>query len=109
MLEAVLERVKHDGLQDGHLHIMAHIARRTTTTPSATCAQHAPVGGARHLHDPKKTDRMEDLNRDGRIELGDAKLLYDEIDKMLTGRSTSDSRAAWVLSGKRGAPALRAR
>jgi uncharacterized protein YcbK (DUF882 family) len=33
--------------------------------------------------DPAQKDRMADLNGDGRIDIQDSKLLYDEIDRML--------------------------
>ena len=39
--------------------------------------------------DPDKKNRMEDLNRDGRVDIQDAKFLYDEIERMLT---TKESR-----------------
>jgi uncharacterized protein YcbK (DUF882 family) len=33
--------------------------------------------------DPEKADRMADVNRDGRIDIQDAKALYDELERML--------------------------
>jgi hypothetical protein len=30
-----------------------------------------------------KNDHMEDLNHDGRIDIGDARFLYDEIERLL--------------------------
>jgi hypothetical protein len=37
--------------------------------------------------DPLKKDRMEDLNRDGKVDVRGAKFLYDEIDEMLTDKA----------------------
>ena len=37
--------------------------------------------------DPQKKDRMADLNHDGRIDLQDAKLLYDEIERLLASKA----------------------
>jgi hypothetical protein len=36
--------------------------------------------------DPKDMNRMEDLNRDGRIDISDSKYLYDEIEAWLTDK-----------------------
>jgi len=87
MLEAVLERVNTMGFKTDTLHIMS--AYRTPYYNHAIGDVRYSMhqwGGAADLYiDPKKTDRMEDLNRDGRIDIRDAKFLYDEIDKMLTG------------------------
>jgi hypothetical protein len=85
VLEAVLERVNTIGFKTDTLHIMS--AYRTPYYNHA-------IGDVRYsMHqwgsavdiyvDPKEKDRMEDLNRDGRIDIGDAKFLYDEIEKLL--------------------------
>ena len=48
--------------------------------------------------DPENRNRMEDLNRDGRVDVQDAKCLYDEIERMLARRRNSrSSRAAWAF------------
>ena len=40
-------------------------------------------GGAADIYiDPKDNDRMEDLNRDGRVDIDDAKYLYDRIEEL---------------------------
>jgi len=36
--------------------------------------------------DPKDMNRMEDLNRDGRIDVSDSKYLYDEIESWLADK-----------------------
>ena len=86
-LEAVLERVNAMGFKTDTLHIMS--AYRTPYYNRAIgdvrYSMHQWGSAADIYVDPKKNDRMEDLNRDGRIDTRDAKFLYDEIDKMLTG------------------------
>jgi len=86
LLESVLERVNTMGFKTDTLHIMS--AYRTPFYNHA-------IGDVRYsMHqwgsavdiyvDPKEKDRMEDLNRDGRIDIGDAKFLYDAIEQLLT-------------------------
>jgi hypothetical protein len=33
--------------------------------------------------DPQHRDRMADLNHDGRVDIGDSRFLYDEIEQLL--------------------------
>ena len=36
--------------------------------------------------DPDRKNRMEDLNRDKRVDIDDAKFLYDDIERMLAAK-----------------------
>jgi peptidase M15-like protein len=87
LLEAVLERVNTMGFKTDTLHIMS--AYRTPYYNHAIgdvpYSMHQWGSAADIYVDPKERDRMADLNRDGRIDVQDAKFLYDEIEKMLAG------------------------
>jgi hypothetical protein len=84
-LEAVLERVNALGFKTDTLHVMS--AYRTPYYNHAIgdvrYSMHQFGGAADIFVDPDNKGRMVDLNRDGVIDLGDAKFLYDEIDRML--------------------------
>jgi hypothetical protein len=85
-LEAVLERVTELGFRVDTLHVMS--AYRTPFYNRAigdvTYSMHQWGSAADVYVDPGTGDRMADLNRDGRIDVGDAKYLYDEIEQLLT-------------------------
>jgi uncharacterized protein YcbK (DUF882 family) len=84
-LEAVLERVNALGFTVDTLHVMS--AYRTPFYNHAigdvTYSMHQFGSAADIYIDPLKNDRMEDLNRDGRVDTEDSKFLYDQIEKML--------------------------
>jgi hypothetical protein len=85
-LEAVLERVNQIGFKVDTLHVMS--AYRTPFYNHAIgdvkYSMHQFGSAADIYIDPMKNDHMEDLNHDGRIDIGDAKVLYDEIERLLT-------------------------
>jgi hypothetical protein len=88
-LEAILERVNQLGFAVDTLHVMS--AYRTPYYNHAigdvAYSMHQ-FGGASDIYiDPDKKDRMEDLNRDGRVDVRDSKWLYDVIDKMMTEKA----------------------
>ena len=84
-LEAVLERVNQIGFKVDTLHVMS--AFRTPFYNRAIgdvpYSMHQWGSAADVYIDPSKANRMADLNGDGRIDIQDAKLLYDEIERML--------------------------
>lgn len=86
-LEAVLERVNALGFNVDTLNVMS--AYRTPYYNHAIgdvpYSMHQWGSAADVYVDPAKKDRMEDLNRDGKVDVQDAKFLYDEIDEMLAG------------------------
>ena len=60
--------------------------------------------------DPKDNDRMEDLNRDGRIDIRDAKFLYDQIEELLAEEAAQKFQGGLgFYPATVGAPAVRAR
>jgi len=85
-LEAVLERVNALGIRVDTLHVMS--AYRTPYYNRAigdvTYSMHQWGSAADIYVDPTKSDRMSDLNHDGRVDVDDARFLYDEIEKLLT-------------------------
>jgi hypothetical protein len=85
-LEAVLERVNQLGFKVDTLHVMS--AYRTPFYNHAIgdvkYSMHQFGSAADIYIDPMKNDHMEDLNHDGRIDISDAKFLYDEIERLLT-------------------------
>jgi uncharacterized protein YcbK (DUF882 family) len=87
-LEAVLERVNELGFSVDTLNVMS--AYRTPYYNHAIgdvpYSMHQWGGAADVYIDPLKKDQMEDLNRDGKVDLQDAKFLYDEIDQMLADK-----------------------
>jgi hypothetical protein len=84
-LEAILERVNRLGFDVETLHVMS--AYRTPYYNHAIGDVKYSThqwGSASDIYiDPDKRDRMEDLNRDGRVDIRDAKWLYDAIEQML--------------------------
>ena len=88
-LEAVLERVNALGFNVDTLNLMS--AYRTPYYNHAIgdvpYSMHQWGSAADVYVDPAKNDRMEDLNRDGKIDVQDSKFLYDEIDEMLAGEA----------------------
>ncbi len=88
-LEAVLERVNALGFTVDTLNVMS--AYRTPYYNHAIgdvpYSMHQWGSAADVYVDPKKNDRMEDLNRDGKVDVQDAKFLHDEIDEMLAGEA----------------------
>jgi len=84
-LETVLERVNELGFSVDTLHVMS--AYRTPFYNHAIgdvlYSMHQFGSAADIYIDPQKRDRMEDLNRDGRVDTEDSKFLYDQIEKLL--------------------------
>jgi len=84
-LEAILERVNTLGVKSDSLHVMS--AYRTPFYNRAIgdvpYSMHQWGGAADIYIDPQNVDRMEDLNRDGRIDIRDAKFLFDEIEELI--------------------------
>lgn len=84
-LEAVLDRVNAIGFKVDTLHVMS--AFRTPFYNRAIgdvmYSMHQWGSAADVYIDPSKASRMADLNGDGRVDIQDAKLLYDEIERML--------------------------
>ena len=69
------------------------------------------MGSAADVYvDPDKKNRMEDLNRDKRVDIDDAKFLYDDIERMLSVKEFTAVRGRHgLLSGDVRASAVRAR
>ena len=84
-LEAILERVNARHVKTDTLHIMS--AYRTPFYNRAIgdveYSMHQWGSAADIYVDPKDMNRMEDLNRDGRVDVRDSKYLYDEIEAWL--------------------------
>ena len=85
-LEAILERVNALGFHVETLHVMS--AYRTPFYNHAIgdvlYSMHQWGSAADIFVDRKVSGQMDDLNRDGRIDVADAKYLYDAIEQMLT-------------------------
>src|SRR5258705_1876114 len=84
-LEVILERVNTRGFKTDTLHIMS--AYRTPFYNRAIgdvpYSMHQWGSAADIYIDPHNDNRMEDLNRDGRIDIRDSKFLYDEIEELI--------------------------
>lgn len=84
-LEAVLQRVNELGVNVDTLNVMS--AYRTPYYNHAIgdvkYSMHQWGSAADVYVDPEKKNRMEDLNRDKRVDIEDAKFLYDDIERML--------------------------
>jgi uncharacterized protein YcbK (DUF882 family) len=84
-LEAILERVNAIGFKTDTLHVMS--AYRTPFYNHAIgdvkYSMHQFGSAADIFVDPDKKDRMQDLNRDGRVDISDSKFLFDQIEQML--------------------------
>jgi uncharacterized protein YcbK (DUF882 family) len=84
-LEMVLEHVNAIGFAADTLHVMS--AYRTPYYNHAIgdvkYSMHQWGSAADIYVDPQSRDRMEDLNRDRRVDAGDAKFLFDEIEQLL--------------------------
>ena len=84
-LEAVLQRVNELGVNVDTLNVMS--AYRTPYYNHAIgdvkYSMHQWGSAADVYVDPDKKNRMEDLNRDKRVDIDDAKFLYDDIERML--------------------------
>ena len=87
-LEAVLERVNELGVKVETLNVMS--SYRTPFYNHAIgdvkYSMHQWGSAADIYIDPEKKNRMDDLNRDGRVDIQDAKFLYDEIDQMVSAK-----------------------
>jgi len=83
-LELILERVNQLGFAVDTLHVMS--GYRTPSYNHAIGDVRFSMhqwGSASDIYvDPHDKDRMEDLNRDGRIDVADAKFLYDRIEEL---------------------------
>jgi hypothetical protein len=88
MLEAVLERVNALGIKADTLNVMS--AYRTPYYNHAIgdvmYSMHQWGSAADVYVDPKQKNQMEDMNRDGRVDIDDSKFLYDEIERMLSAK-----------------------
>jgi Peptidase M15 len=84
-LEMVLEHVNAIGFAADTLHVMS--AYRTPYYNHAIgdvkYSMHQWGSAADIYVDPQNRDRMDDLNHDGRIDTGDSKFLYDQIEQLL--------------------------
>ena len=84
-LEAVLQHVNELGVNVDTLSVMS--AYRTPYYNHAIgdvkYSMHQWGSAADVYVDPGNKNRMEDLNRDKRVDIDDAKFLYDEIERML--------------------------
>ena len=84
-LEAILERVNQIGFPVDTLHVMS--AYRTPYYNHAIgdvkYSMHQWGSAADIYVDPRKKDRMEDMNKDGQVDIGDSKFLYDRIEELL--------------------------
>jgi peptidase M15-like protein len=84
-LEMVLEHVNAIGFTADTLHVMS--AYRTPYYNHAIgdvkYSMHQWGSAADIYVDPQHRDRMADLNHDGRVDAGDAKFLYDQIEQLL--------------------------
>lgn len=87
-LEAILQRVNELGVKVDTLNVMS--AFRTPYYNQAIgdvkYSMHQWGSAADVYVDPQKKNRMEDLNRDKRVDIEDAKFLYDEVEEMLTAK-----------------------
>jgi hypothetical protein len=87
-LEAVLERVNELGVKVETLNVMS--SYRTPFYNHAIgdvkYSMHQWGSAADIYIDPEKKNRMDDLNRDGRVDIQDAKFLYDEIEQMVSAK-----------------------
>lgn len=85
-LEAILEHVNHIGFPVDTLHVMS--AYRTpyynTAIGDVKYSMHQWGRAADIYVDPKDDEQMADLTRDGRVDLNDAKFLYDRIDEFFS-------------------------
>ena len=111
-LEAMLERVNELGVKVDTLHVMS--AYRTPYYNHAIgdvkYSMHQWGSAADVYVDPHKKNRMEDLNRDGRVDIEDAKFLYDDIERMLAAKELPKFQGGMgYLSGDVRASAVRAR
>jgi hypothetical protein len=88
-LEAILERINQLGFAVETLHVMS--AYRTPYYNHAIGDVRYSMhqwGSASDIYiDPEKNDRMEDLNRDGRVDIRDSKWLFDVIERMLAEKN----------------------
>ena len=85
-LEAILERVNALGFPADTLHVMSGYRTPYYNKALGDVAYSMHQwGSASDIYiDLRKKDEMEDLNRDGRVDIGDSKFLYDVIERMLS-------------------------
>jgi hypothetical protein len=87
-LEAILAGVKALGVDADTLHVMS--AYRTPfynhEIGDVRYSMHQWGSAADIYVDTRRKDRMDDLNRDGQIDTGDSRFLYDLIEGMLAAR-----------------------
>ena len=90
-LEAILERVQALGFPVRTLHVMS--AFRTPYYNRAigdvAYSLHQWGSAADVYIDPAGANRMVDLNGDGRVDIGDSKSLYDEVERLLLTKDLS--------------------
>ena len=87
-LEMVHEHVNEMGFAAETLHVMS--AYRTPyynlAIGDVKYSMHQWGSAADVYVDPKQKNQMEDMNRDGRVDIDDSKFLYDEIERMLSAK-----------------------
>jgi uncharacterized protein YcbK (DUF882 family) len=87
-LEAILQLVNDLGFKTDTLHVMS--AYRTPFYNHAIgdvkYSMHQWGSAADIFIDPRNVGQMEDLTHDHRVDVADAKFLYDEIDEMLASK-----------------------
>lgn len=87
-LEAILERVNVMGFPVDTLHVLSGF--RTPYYNHAIGDVEYSLhqwGNAADIYiDPGQTNQMADVNRDGRIDIQDSKMLYDAVERMLAAK-----------------------
>ena len=89
-LELVISQLEARGTPVSHMSVMSGFRTPQYNARSGESGGRSKV--SRHMYgdaadvyvDPHTKNRMEDLNRDGRVDISDAKFLYDEIERMLS-------------------------
>ena len=103
-LEAILAEVKGLGMDADTLHVMS--AYRTPyynhLIGDVRYSMHQWGSAADVFIDTDHKDRMNDLNRDGRIDIGDSRFLYDLVERMLAAPRNPNDRRNRNLEGGMG-------
>jgi len=83
-LEAILERVNHLGFRVETLHVMSgyRTPYYNRAIGDVLYSQHQWGGAADIFIDHMNAGRMDDLTGDHRIDINDAKYLYDEVERL---------------------------
>jgi hypothetical protein len=85
-LEAILERVNHLGFRVDTLHVMSgyRTPYYNRAIGDVLYSQHQWGSAADVFIDRANAGRMDDLTGDRRIDINDAKYLYDEVERLTT-------------------------